>query len=459
MIFTDAMLQFVFLLVNHLLNKKSYAVAVTSSIVDGRTNFDPVLPLNRKENGRCTDCTTSTTSTVSDVTLKSFELKARKKKTYHPTPLPTNKVAASKPVTQIISKGTYSPNPLPSSKVAASKPVTQIISKGSYSPTPLPSSTVAASKPVTQIISKGSLTKMPLKTPSAPSVKPPLALDTKVPSVSNAKEGDSKIVGVPSKEDKGPGDDKNKIGDSTNKASGNGETGDEDKGKEGEAPDVDPNAATGDGAADDGTTASTTPDDEGNGKDTAPADGASDSTERGSSSNSPSLKTTPKPLAPSEVSKDPPKDKQGSSDEVTKSAAPTSEPSDIFKSPTPPEDYVTIIPTSGHASETSPKGKKRARPTLNPSVKKTSPTPIPTKLPSIAGKSKPSGKGSPSPRPTGTTGATSSTDPIDEGEIASEKSALTSAKYFFYTFMACVAIVGIIYYIRRYGTQNFTLII
>jgi hypothetical protein len=189
------------------------------------------------------------------------------------------------------------------------------------------------------------------------------------------------------------------------------------------------------------------------------------------------VKSTTKPsVAPTSVSKD-------NSDDSEKENKLTYQPTIKVESPTKPsetpvddsgekENQPTNQPTSKVESPTKPSetpvddsGEKENQPTNQPISHFESPTNLLEKvtlspeavIPTAATQGNRKGRSSkPSAAPSSSPpGVTSISPPVDEALAAREKSALTSAKYFFYTFMACVAVCGVVYCIRRYGIRNF----
>jgi hypothetical protein len=485
MIFLNATLHFTVLLVIHFLGQKSHCASATANsvvIINERTNLDPLRSLDKMEQILSTDRTRLSVSKSSDAIVKSFELKTgKKKKIIRPSPLPTrmpaiDKVVTTKPTVQVPKKGP------PTKEDVTSKPST---AAGSPSK-PLPATDkVVTTKPTVQVPKKGPPTKEDVTS------KPSTAAGSKtvigVPTTAIPNGDDSTTVINAPKEGNVPDDDNIKTSDSTDKPSGTDETGTGTDGGD----DVESDSGNGEPASKDDdkvVDTSTTgggSDDGKNGADgsksaigagagagtDAGTDGGDD-VESDSGNGEPASKDDDKVVDTSTTGGGSDDGKNGADGsksaigagagagtdagagagagagtdgngqpEVAKAATPTYQPSS-FQSPEKHLEKDTLLPVS--LAPTAPtKGNKKGKfhkPTAQP----------------IASKVNPSPKRSPPPTPPGATSVRSGSDPVDVTLVASEKSALTTVKYFFYTFMACVAVFGFIFCIRRYGPWTIT---
>ena len=467
MIFLDATLHFTVLLVIHFLGQKSHCASATANsvvIINERTNLDPLRSLDRMEQILSTDRTRLSVSKSSDAMVKSFELKTgKKKKIIRPSPLPTrmpaiDKVVTTKPTVQVPEKGP------PTKEDVISKPST---AAGAPSKALPATDKVVTTKPTVQAPKKGPPTEEDVTSKPSTAAGAPSKTVIGVPTTAIPNEDDSTTVINAPKEGNVPDDDNSKTSVSTDKPSGTNETGtgsddvdvdesesgedepaskdkDADNSKNGGGSDDGKNGAEGneapigavagggtvDGDVDESESGEDEPASKDKDADNSKTGGGSDDGKNGAEGNE-------APIGAGAVAGT---DGNGQP-EAAKAATPTYQPSS-FQSPEKHLEIDTLLPVS--LAPTAPtKGNKKGKfhkPTAQP----------------IASKVNPSPKRSPPPTPPGATSVRSGSDPVDVTLVASEKSALTTVKYFFYTFMACVAVFGFIFCIRRYGPWTIT---
>ena len=416
MIFLDATLHFTVLLVIHFLGQKSHCASATANsvvIINERTNLDPLRSLDRMEQILSTDRTRLSVSKSSAAIVKSFELKTgKKKKIIRPSPLPTrmpaiDKVVTTKPTVQVPEKGP------PTKEDVISKPST---AAGAPSKALPATDKVVTTKPTVQAPKKGPPTKEDVTSKPSTAAGAPSKTVIGVPTTAIPNEDDSTTVINAPKEGNVPDDDNSKTSVSTDKPSGTNETG----------------TGSDDVDVDESESGEDEPASKDKDADNSKSGGGSDDGKNGAEGNDAPIGA---------VAGGGTVDGDDDEPEAAKAATPTYQPSS-FQSPAKHLEIDTLLPVS--LAPTAPtKGNKKGKfhkPTDQP----------------IASKANPSPKRSPPPTPPGATSVRSGSDPVDLTLVASEKSALTTVKYFFYTFMACVAVFGFIFCIRRYGPWTIT---
>jgi hypothetical protein len=449
MIFPDATLRLTVIMVIYFLSQKSQCAIATASsvvVVDERTNINPLRLLNRLKSILFTDREKLSILESSDAKLKSFELKVAKKKkvraTVIPTRIPTrvpsiNKVMPlpkkTSPTKAVVPLEPTAPKPVgDKDNVHNDEPLQGNVPEGNKNDKSSPTSKSPGDKDDKVIggtePAAGAAKGKPAKVPQPTTSKVESTTKPSVAPTSISKDDAGKSAKAPQ-----PNSQPTSKAESTTTSpdASINDAGDSDKENQ---PNSQPTTSK--------VKSPTTPPD-------ASINDAGDSDEENQPNSQPTTSKVKSPTTPPDASIN----DAGDSDEENQ---PNSQPTTSkVKSPTTPPD-ASINDAGDSDKENRPSSQPIIRfesPTINLEKETSSPIAV---IPTAAiqgnrkGRSKPSAAPSSSPP-----GITSISPPVDEALAAREKSALTSAKYFFYTFMACVAFCGVVYCIRGYGIRNF----